>query len=269
MWPVVAPAAAGCGRFVGRVGALAVALGVGVAVAAGGTGVAWAEDGDGAGGGDTSKSDTSGGGDTDTSNADDNDDDDGAGGADASKTTTTDENESQSKTPQRVLGPAWRRTGVRLPRFTLRANDFTGTAAPRKKAAATSENAAASGVPVTAGPPASIPSVSDVVTQWTNQLTQAFTGTTPGTGAEQTPPPAATPAGAGAPQTVTTSGTGPPGGPIVARQQLSGVPSVRSTADQVRGLVASATATVGTDAGRVATALSGPPWSKRAMPIAR
>jgi hypothetical protein len=261
VWPVVAPAAAGCGRFVGRVGALAVALGVGVAVAAGGTGVAWAEDGDGAGGGDTSKSDTSGGGDTDTSNTDDNDDDDdgagvGVGGADASKTTTTDEDESQSKTPQRVLGPALRRTGVRLPRFTLRANDFTGTAAPRKKTvAATPENGAATGTPVTAGPPASIPSVSDVVTQWTDRLTQAFTGARPATGAGQTPPPASTPAGA--PHTATTSGTGPTGGPTVARQQLSGVPSVRSTADQVRGLVATATATVGTDAGRVATALSG------------
>ena len=131
--PAAAPASAGCGRFVGRVGALAVALGVGVAVAAGGSGVAWAEDGDGAGGGDTSNSDTSGGGDTDTSNTDDGD---GSTGTDSSKTVTTDEDDPQSKAPKRVLGSAWRRTGVHVPRFTLRPNGFTETAAPRKKAVA-------------------------------------------------------------------------------------------------------------------------------------
>ena len=49
---------------------------------------------------------------------------------------------------------------------------------------------------MTAGPPASIPSVSDVVTQWTDRLTQAFNPTKPAAGTGQTPAPASTPTGA-------------------------------------------------------------------------
>ncbi|MDO3636126.1 Ig-like domain-containing protein [Mycolicibacterium arseniciresistens] len=235
----------------GRVGALAIALGVGVAVAAGGSGVAWAEHGDGAGGGDTSNSDTSGGNDTDTTNSDDNDGS-GPAGADSSKTAATDGDESQTTTPKRVLGPAWHRTGVRLPRFTLRTNDFTGPATERKKAiAATPDDAAATGAPAPATATASVPSITDVVTQWTDRLTQAFNGVKPATGAWQPSPPAA------ANPTVAPQAKPSATGPIVAQQTLFGALNPRSTADQVRGLVESATATVGTDAGRVATALSG------------
>jgi hypothetical protein len=108
-----------------------------------------------------------------------------------------------------------------------------------------------------------LPSVSDVVTQWTERLTQAFSGAGPATGTGQTPPPVSN--AAVPPASLSGTGTGPAVGPFVARQHLSGAPGLRSTTDQVRGLVASATATVGTDPGRVATALDGAADTLRAQ----
>ena len=147
VWTASAPASAGCGRFVGRVGALAVALGVGVAVASGGTGVAWAEDGDGAGGGDTSNSDTSGGG-AGNDNSDNGDgDDDGDAGADRDSAGTgasnTTQAGAQTKAPRRVLGPAWRRPGVRAPRVLLRAPGGTQTFTTTRKNITTPDGVAA------------------------------------------------------------------------------------------------------------------------------
>jgi DNA-binding beta-propeller fold protein YncE len=216
--------------------------------------VARAEDGNAGASGDASDSDTSDNraAQDDTSDSHNNDsaakDNDELSGAGAAPTAQTG---TKTKPRLRVLGPSWRRAGVQTPRVVLRTNGATQNAtAPGGAGTATPDQFV-----VTTGPQGSawsapkLPSITDVVSQWTERLSQALTGTiAPATGhtlpsvALGNAAQAATPLGAD-----TTSAT-------VARQRLSAVTDLRRTADEVPGLVTSAI--VGTDGPLVDTALN-------------